>query len=166
VLCHRRTAASVRLVEIDPRTAELADRVRVRLERRGVVAPGALEVVTADAGEADLGATDVVIVASLVPRPVVDRIVGRLVERLGAEGERTRWPVLVVRSASGLVARFAYDAVDPATVGLGVYRHAGTVAPIGREPDEGPPLLARAHRSVLNTSEFFVPVAGRGPART
>ncbi|MEL6982952.1 MAG: nicotianamine synthase family protein, partial [Actinomycetota bacterium] len=153
ILAHRQSGAAVRLIEIEPETADLARAVLDALDRRHVVDAALLDVETGDAGAVDLSDSDVIVVASLVPMATVSELVDRL-RRLPVD----RRPLLVVRSASGLVGHFAYDPIDPSTiVAAGGYRHVGTVAPAGREPLTGPPLLGRADPSVLNTSEYFVP---------
>lgn len=153
ILAHQQSGATVRLIEIDAETARLARAVVRVLERLRIITAGHLRVDIGDAGTIDLSDTDVVVIASLIPAETVRNLVARL-SRLPDD----RRPILVVRSANGLVGHFAYAPVEPATVvAAGGYRHVGTVAPAGREPSDGQPLLARADRSVLNTSEYFLP---------
>ncbi|MEM7323207.1 MAG: nicotianamine synthase family protein [Actinomycetota bacterium] len=153
VLANGRTGARVRLIDIDPPTVELACRVVHHLEQRRQVARGRVRVELGDAGAIDLSGTDAVVIASLIPTDTVMR----LTERLGMLPVGRR-PVLIVRSATGLVRHFAYDRIEPSTIeAVGGYRHAGSVVPDGWQSRSGGRPLAVADRSVLNTSEYFLP---------
>ncbi|MEM9562716.1 MAG: nicotianamine synthase family protein [Actinomycetota bacterium] len=159
VLWNLSTGESVTLVEKDERAAELARAVVDRLVALGITAPSGLRVVTADAATVPVDGYRVIVVASLVPGPAMTD----LAERLVASADR---PLLAVRSAVGLTARFAYDNVAVGAVTALGLRHLGTIAPahtLAERPIEpcvavgagDPKLLEVAPAGVLNTTELF-----------
>ena len=158
ILWHLSTGCEVSLVEVDARSAVLARAVVDRLAELQLVDRDAIHVEVGDAAEVALGGFGLVVVASLVPLPIVLSITANVV----ASGQR---PIVAIRGALGLTARLAYDHIAAESVtGMA---HIGTVAPeqvawrlpapadVAIEVSD-PKLLVTASTGVLNTTELFV----------
>lgn len=164
VFFHLHTGATVTAIEIDPGTAALAAAVIGRLVDHGVLEPEAIDVTVADAASVDLTSFDLVIMASLLDNATVSAALSGLGTRPPSAGE----PMVLVRSARGLVARLAYEPVSVETIEAQGFTHLGTIAPEGSvtrtvSVDDSlaiaaasSRLLTIAPREVLNTSELFV----------
>lgn len=162
VFFHLFTGASVTAIEIDSAAAALASTVIADLVRCGVIEEGAVEVMVADAAMVDLISFDLIILASLLENSVVSAIASRLVR-----SSTTGGPLVLVRSARGLVARIAYDPVPLEVIECHGFSHLGTIAPkesVSRAAvvdnslgiaATSSKLLTIAPREVLNTSELF-----------
>ncbi len=160
LLAHVMTGASVRLVEVDPVTADLATHLIYELARFGAVRSDAIEVIADDAAEIDLDQSEVVVVASLLPEPVVTQVASHL-------GMSLTNRCLLVRSATGLASRLAYDRVETATLAdsigrrrLGVVAPLGSIWPTDEEPHPSVGVLASdvvspAPQSVLNCTDLY-----------
>ncbi|MGF1595440.1 MAG: nicotianamine synthase family protein [Acidimicrobiales bacterium] len=157
---HHLTGGVVTLVEIDPAAARAARSFLDGLAQYGAIDRDALDIVVADAGAIDLG-PGTVLAASLLPIDAVLRIAA------GRATRARRAEPLLVRSSTGLVARLAYERVDPARLTSFGARHRITVAPSrvvggrpGLPPDIGvladdPFPLHIAPPGVLNLTEIM-----------
>jgi hypothetical protein len=167
ILLNVLTDAAVTLVDVDVEAAGMAGRLVDHLAALGVLERGAVEVVLADAATADLSRCDVVVVASLVDEDATLQVA----QRLARSGRWSRRPLLMTRSAAGLVGLFAYEPVPVGAITAAGHRHLGAVVPLtgvtvsatARDrrvavPITSPDLLAIADQDVLNRSELFRPL--------
>jgi len=179
---HLFTGAAIILVDNDPAAVRRSRRLIANLERLDILAPGVLTVRLQNAGEVRFrslkpagkaqnepssnGAVfcDAVMIASLVDAEAKRLIVDQL-----ARGDDAP-AVLVIRSATGLSARLAYDPLPTASFSHGHLAYGGETVPasqIATHLDrieaikrgvvcaESPDLLAIAHPDVVNTTEIY-----------
>jgi hypothetical protein len=186
LMLHTFTGANVLLVDRDTRSVEAASVWVRELERLRVLEPGAVRVVQAPveqiawagaaathdaAGAAAVAslACDIVLIASLVDHGAKQQLARRL--RHSATAEHATTPhTLLLRSAAGLCADLAYEAVDTHAInhlslpfcGESMPRsqlwpglEAASAASRGITTDTSSELLVIAHRNVLNTTELY-----------
>lgn len=178
LLLHLMTGANVVLVDNDHRAIACSQRLIANLEKLEILAPGALKTVRQDAGCLSFEsiaspsrtsgenpfACDAVMIASLVDPAAKSEIARQFRENSNAP------ELLIMRSATALSARLAYDPVNteeissislaycgetqPATqVATHLNRidaiNEGVICPDSRD------LLATAHPDVVNTTEIY-----------
>lgn len=175
---HLFTGARIVLVDNAQTAIERSKRLIDNLERLEILSPGDLTVVPKDAGElrfhkikpsvdASPDATlscDAVIIASLVDRETKASIASQF------SADPAAPPLLIMRSATGLSAKLAYDAVPTETFSRGLLAYCGETLPApqvathqsrseaarqGNAHVASPDVLAIAHPDVVNTTEVY-----------
>jgi len=181
LMLHTWTGARVRLIDRNTASAEAARAWVHELERLQVLWPGYVEVVHADLDELTLSEPDtrcdIALVASLVEHDVKQRLAQR-VSRDESAGPHS----LLLRSATGLCAELAYEAVDTRRIssarlpfcgeslprtqvwptrrsgtreGTQEDAHTHNAAIPDTATDTCSEVLVIAHRDVLNSTELY-----------
>lgn len=175
---HLFTGANIVLVDDDQAAVERSKRLIANLELVGILGPGVLTVVQQNAGhvhfygsdmsgEASLGMSlgcDAVMMASLVDHDAKASIAAQFSSDADAP------PLLIMRSATGLSAKLAYDPVPTETFGRSNLAYCGETLPAtqvaihldrteaarqGVTCAASPDVLAIAHPDVVNTTEVY-----------
>ncbi len=184
---HLFTGASMVLIDADASAIERSRRLIGNLERLEILSPGAMTFRQGDASSLPFQkperiasntsgpaiACDAVLIASLVDRETKARIAARLQQDPGAPD------LLVMRSATGLGAKLAYDPIEATNVNRHKLAYCGETMPAthvtthldrleainrGVACRQSPDVLAIAHPDVVNTTEVYrvIPALGRG----
>ena len=175
---HLLTGANIVLVDEDRAAIDRSKRLIANLERLNILEPCALAVVQEDAGrlrflgsdksgrssEVTSLSCDAVIIASLVDRDAKASIAAQFSSDLCAPA------LLIMRSATGLSAKLAYDPVPTETLSRRQLAYCGETLPatqVATHLDRAeaarrgvaclasPDVLAIAHPDVVNTTEIY-----------
>lgn len=175
---HLFTGATIVLIDDDQAAVERSRRLIANLELMEILGPGVLTVVQQNAGHLYFHAPDMsgealpgmslgcdaVMMASLVDHDAKVSIAAQFSSDAGAP------PLLIMRSATGLSAKFAYDPVPTETFGRGNLAYCGETLPAtqvalhldraeaarqGVTCAASPDVLAIAHPDVVNTTEVY-----------
>jgi SAM-dependent methyltransferase len=173
LMLHTWTGARVRLVDRDPSSVAAARAWVQELERLRVIERGAVSVHELDIDDWHFDAgqrtqrldCDIVLVASLVPHAAKQRLARRLQENTPNSPH-----TLLLRSAAGLCAELAYEAVATQSVNHVRLAFCGESLPRnqvwhgldalsaglrGVTADTSSELLVIAHHNVLNSTELY-----------
>lgn len=176
---HLFTGTRIVLIDQAPAAVERSKRLIANLERLEIVAPSALTVHQCNAGEvcfrsrntrpkitpdAPSVACDAVMIASLVDPDAKAAIA----EHVGSDPDAPE--LLIMRSATGLSARLAYDAIPTEALNRDGLAYCGKTLPAtqvstkldrreairrGVACSASPDVLAIAHPDVVNTTEIY-----------
>lgn len=175
---HLFTGAAIILIDEDQGAVKRSARLIANLEQLGILEPDALTVMQQNAGDVLFRATDrpsnqtagalvacdAVMIASLVDAEAKARIA----KQFG--GDPNAPELLVMRSATGLAAKLAYDPVPTEAFSQGRLAYCGETLPatqinthMGRVEAiergvvcaKSPDVLAVAHNDVVNTTEVY-----------
>ena len=175
---HLFTGANIVLVDEDQAAVERSKRLIANLELVEILGPGMLTVVQQNAGHVHFHASDMsgeaspgmslgcdaVMMASLVDHDAKASIAAQFSSDAGAP------PLLIMRSATGLSAKLAYDPVPTERFGRSNLAYCGETLPatqvaVNLDRTEAarqgvacavsPDVLAIAHPDVVNTTEVY-----------
>ena len=182
---HLLTGANIVLIDDHEGAVERSRRLIGNLERLGILVPDALRVHQRNAGQVwfrtadrpgapsseDSIVCDAVMIASLVDQDAKISIAAQF------SGNRGTPELLIMRSATGLSAKIAYDPVPTAMFGRGYLAYSGETVPatqVATHLDRveaaqrhvacttTPDLLAIAHPDVVNTTEVYRKISING----
>lgn len=172
---HLFTDARIILIDDDPTAVERSKRLIGNLESLEILKPRVLTTLQEDAGRLQFRASDMsssdtslrcdaVMMASLVDHAAKASIAAQF------SSEPRTPPLLIMRSATGLSARLAYDPVPTETFSRGHLAYCGETLPAtqvathqarveavrdGVVSKSCPDVLAIAHPDVVNTTEIY-----------